>query len=170
MRIRRVGILLLLMALALSLSAQDNSMTFASVANSKFVNMPGIPDCMTLAVVRGDPTKGPAVILMKAKAGCMIPWHWHTAGESLIIISGSGKAEMKDGQPMTVKTGDYAYLPGKSIHQFGASSAVTMYDITDGAFDIHYVDKNGTEIPASAALQHMIKVKPTAGPTTTVPQ
>jgi len=123
------------------------------MAASKFTNMPGVPTCMKIAVQRGDPSKGASTLLLKFTPGCVVPWHWHTAGEHLIVVSGSGKLEMKDGKPAVTKAGDYAYLPGKSVHQFTATTAVTMFDMPDGAFDIHYVDASGTEIPPDQALK-----------------
>jgi quercetin dioxygenase-like cupin family protein len=136
-----------------SAGAQDNAMTLAPMATSKFVNMPGLPTCMKIAVQRGDPSKGASTLLLKFTPGCAVPWHWHTAGESLMVVSGSGKAEMKDGKPAVMKAGDYAYMPAKNIHQFTATTAVTMFDMPDGAFDIHYVDASGNEIQADEALK-----------------
>src|ERR1035438_2114608 len=40
-----------------------------------------------------------------------------------------------------------------------------MYDMPDGAFDIHYVDAEGKEIAPDKALAAQIKVKPAAGST-----
>jgi quercetin dioxygenase-like cupin family protein len=160
--------LLLLVGLTSALAAQDmGPMGVVSPATSKFGNMPGLPTCMTLSVVRGDPSKGPSVILIKFAAGCSIPWHWHTANEQLVIASGTGAAQMKDGQPLPMKVGDYIFLPGKGIHRFTAKSQVLLYDIPEGAFDIHYVDAEGKEIPPDKALAAQIKVRPAAGPTTT---
>lgn len=157
-------------ALAGTAAAQaDNAMAYGTPSKSNFVNMPNIPDCVKIAVERGDPSKGASVLLLKFQPGCRIPWHWHTAGESLILVSGTGTMQMKDGQPMPAKQGDYVYLPGKNIHQFTANTAVLLYDLPDGAFDIHYVDKAGSEIPFSDAVKQVVKVKPAAGPTTNLP-
>ncbi|HZD30390.1 MAG TPA: cupin domain-containing protein [Candidatus Angelobacter sp.] len=162
------GLLLLIGPTCFLLAQDADTMTYAAAATSKFGNMAGLPTCMTLSVQRGDPSKGPAVILLKFKAGCTVPWHWHTAAEQLIVISGTGAAQMKDGKPVTVHPGDYFFLPAKHIHQFTATTALTMFDLPDGAFDIHYVDAAGTEIPPDQALkQQMSKVvvKPAAAPT-----
>ena len=164
-------LVLLLSLLAPSVLAQtDSGMSYATPSKSKFVNMPNLPACMKVAVERGDPTKGPSVLLLKFQPGCTIPWHWHTAGETLIIVSGSGKMQMKDGLPMPAKQGDFVYLPPKNIHQFTATSAVLLYDLPDGAFDIHYVDKAGTEIPFSQVIKSVIVVNPASAPKTTMQQ
>jgi quercetin dioxygenase-like cupin family protein len=147
------GALCLLVAISVSAVAEDNAMTLAPMAKSKFMNMPGLPACMKIAVQRDDPTKGASTLLLKFTPGCVVPWHWHTAGEHLMVVSGSGKAEMKDSKPVVIKTGDYAYLPSKNVHQFTAVTAVTMFDMPDGAFDIHYVDSSGKEMPPEDALK-----------------
>jgi len=153
MRKYMFGALSLMIALSISTVAQSDEMTLAPMATSKFMNMPGLPTCMKIAVQRGDPSKGASTLLLKFTPGCVVPWHWHTAGEHLIVVSGSGKAEMKDGKPAVIKAGDYAYLPAKNIHQFTATTAVTMFDMPDGAFDIHYVDASGNEIQPDEALK-----------------
>lgn len=143
----------LLAGLVLSSSGQEK-VGVTAAATSKFAPLPGLPSCMTLSVQRGDPAKGPAVILIKATPGCKVPWHWHTASEALMMVSGKAKIEMKDTTPASsaVAPGDYVYLPGKHQHQFTCVSACTVFDVTEGAFDIHYVDKDGKEIPPDQAL------------------
>ena len=42
-----------------------------NVAQLKMVTFPGLPTCTRLSVVNGDPTKGPAIILARAGAGCV---------------------------------------------------------------------------------------------------
>lgn len=163
-----VRVLVLLAGLTSVVAAQDmGQMGVVSPSKSKFGNMAGLPTCMTLSVLHGDPTKGASVILLKFAPGCAIPWHWHTANETLVLVSGTGSAQMKDGQAMAMKAGDYLYLPAKGIHRFTSKSAVYLYDMPDGAFDIHYVDAEGKEIPPDKALAAQVKVRPAAGPTTT---
>ena len=150
------AVLVVLCCLPGSLAAQDG-MVFAAAKADKFVNMPGLPACLTVAVLRGDPSKESAALMLKFAPGCVVPWHWHTAGEQLVLVSGAGTAEMKDGKPAGMHPGDYAYLPAKSVHQFKAATAVMLLDIPDAAFDIHYVDKSGTEIPLEQALKPAAK-------------
>ncbi len=53
-------------------------------ATAKFEKIADVPDCNTVAVERGDPSKGPAVLLSKLTPGCIVPWHWHTSSEALM--------------------------------------------------------------------------------------
>jgi quercetin dioxygenase-like cupin family protein len=140
------------MVLSTGLSAQGQAI-FAPATKSKLVNFPGLPTCMKGSVQNGDPSKGSSVILGKGLAGCRIPWHWHTATEQLMMVAGNAKVEMKDGAPMVLHPGDYASLPTKHVHQFTCQTACTLFIASDAAFDIHYVDSSGQEIPADQALK-----------------
>jgi quercetin dioxygenase-like cupin family protein len=121
-------------------------------ATMKFVNFPGFPTCATGAVESGDPMHGPSVILFKATAGCKVPWHWHTPNEHVMVISGSGKLELQDGKPVMIRAGSYALMPSHHVHQLTCVGPCTAFVSADGIFDIHYVDKNGKEIPPEQAL------------------
>ena len=121
------------------------------LSENKFGPTPGLPSCIATAVESGDPTKGASVIVFKGKAGCFIPWHWHTPAEHVMIVSGSAK-EMKGGSTAVLGAGGYAMMPAKHVHQFTCTAACVAFVSSNAAFDIHYVDANGKEIPPEAAL------------------
>jgi quercetin dioxygenase-like cupin family protein len=155
---RLLLLLLFAVALAAPLAAQSaDQMSYAAMSASKFGSLPVLPACMTFAVDRGDPTKGAAVLLIKMSSGCVVPWHWHTANETLMMVSGHGKAEMKAGGSHPMTPGDYIFLPAKQAHQFTCVSSCRFFLDTDAAFDIHYVDAGGKEIPPDQALKPMAK-------------
>jgi quercetin dioxygenase-like cupin family protein len=147
----------LVVGLATRLASAEDKMVYAEKATSKFVNFPGLPTCMTGSVQHGDPSSGSSVILAKSATGCTVPWHWHTADEQLMIVSGSAKVAMKDGQPTSLHSGDYLSLPGKNAHQFTCVAACTLFIMPSAAFDIHYVDKDGKEISPDEALKSKMK-------------
>jgi hypothetical protein len=95
---------------------------------------------------------GAAIVNLKFQPGCVIPWHWHTPNERVIVISGSAKAEMRGMDPVMLKQGDFILFSAKQIHQFTAVTAADIYVMNDSAFDIHYVDASGREIPPQAAI------------------
>ena len=131
----------------------DDTGVVRKMSENKFAPLPGLPACATLAVESGDPSKGPSVILLRGPAGCTIPWHWHTPTEQVMIVSGSGRVEMKDtGQNSVLGPGGYAMMPSKHVHQFTCTSACVAFVSSDAAFDIHYVDAKGGEISPEAAL------------------
>ena len=119
----------------------------------KFAPIPGAPACVTAAPVRGDPAKGPAVLLVKLASGCRVSWHWHTANEQVMLVSGVGTLEMKDGKPLRLRAGSYALLPGRQIHQLTCSSSCMFFNTADAIFDIHYRDESGKEIAPDEALK-----------------
>ena len=137
--------------LLMAAQAEENGM-IRKMSDNQFAPVPGMPSCTTAAVETGDPSKGPAVLLAKATSGCLIPWHWHTPAETLMIVSGSAKMQMKDGKTDVLGAGSYALLPSKHVHQFTCMSTCVFFVMSDAAFDIHYVDGKGDEISADKAL------------------
>lgn len=128
--------------------------------SAKFAAVPGVPDCTTLAVLKGDPGKGPSVVEMKFTPGCVVPWHWHTPSESAVPLAGLLEISMKGEKPVLLTNGDYGYLPSKHIHQAkctGSKPCAAIFFL-DAPFDIHYVDKSGAEIPAAQALAEAEKL------------
>jgi quercetin dioxygenase-like cupin family protein len=136
----------------LAVRAEDGVMR--KMADNQFAPMAGMPQCVTLAVQSGDPSKGGSTIVFKASPGCVIPWHWHTPTEQVMIVSGSAKVEMKDmGKTQVLGAGGYALMPSKHVHQFTCTTACSAFVVSDAAFDIHYVDAKGSEIAPDAALK-----------------
>ena len=153
----RLPILAVVCSWALSLSAAvaqaPASMSYKPAATTQYVNHPALPSCARMAVQDGNPDSGSSIIAVKASANCNIPWHWHTANERLLIVSGTARAEMKDMPVTTLGKGDFLLMPGKGIHQFTSQSEVEFFIVTDAPFDIHYVDTAGKEITPEQALK-----------------
>lgn len=129
----------------------------------KFAPIPNMPSCVSYATVRGDPRTGPAWVLLKLASGCRVPKHWHTPNEDVLIISGVGTMTMEDGQTLPFVPGAYASLPNHHTHQASCSRACLLFTIADAAYDIHYVDANGEEIPLDQALRQSASTKGTKG-------
>jgi quercetin dioxygenase-like cupin family protein len=125
----------------------------ANSAQLTFGSAPYLPSCLTLAPEHGDPSKGAFTLLLKFTSGCSVPMHWHTSAEELMLVSGSGKMQTQDGKISTVDRGGFAYIPAKHQHAFTCATACTAFLSGAGAFDIHYVDKSGNEIPPEQALR-----------------
>jgi hypothetical protein len=121
-------------------------------ADDKLMVTPGLPECMKGTVMRGDPAKGAYVIYAKASAGCQVPPHWHTADGELIWISGTGRFNMKGVGDQTAKPGMFVRVPSKHPHSERCITACSFYAVGDGAFDIHYIDGSGNEVPVEQAL------------------
>ena len=96
--------------------------------------------CLSSALEAGDPTRGPSTFILKAPPGCVVPWHYHTAEEQLIIISGTVLAEMI-GHPSTrLGAGGFAMMAGRMPHQFTCQgkSPCLMIVVFNRAYDIYW--------------------------------
>ena len=96
--------------------------------------------CLSSALETGDPTRGRSTFVLKAPPGCVVPWHFHTAEEQLIIISGIVLAEMTDHQPTRLGAGGFAVMGTRMAHQFtcrGKQSCL-MFVAFDRAYDIFW--------------------------------
>lgn len=144
----------LLMTLSLSSSVRGQAHSSGqNMAEMKFVQFPGMPECSTGSVQKGDPATGPSFILAKLTKGCVFPWHWHTPNEHLMMVSGVARAEMKDGGSVTLRAGGFALMPSEHVHRFTCIQSCTLFIYSDAMFDIHYVNSEGQEIPPDEALK-----------------
>jgi|SRR5690349_10737026 quercetin dioxygenase-like cupin family protein len=124
-----------------------------SLGEQKFESFPDTPTCVKGSVLSGDPSKGASMITLKAASGCRIPWHWHSSAEEVLMATGVGTLGMKGAKPSTVRAGAYAMIPAHHVHEFTCKVSCTVFLHTGGAFDIHYVNDAGTEIPSAEALK-----------------
>jgi quercetin dioxygenase-like cupin family protein len=132
-----------------------------NVADMSFAPLPGLPSCVQGSVQNGDPSKSGSIIFAKASAGCVIPWHWHTPNEHVMMVSGAAHVEMKDGTPFTLKAGGFALLPSKHVHQFRCEKVCQLYIYSDTVFDIHYVNEEGKDLTLEDALEKVKKATAT---------
>lgn len=126
-----------LSCLASSVAAQSGAMKpLASVPFAADLDVA----CLTSALESGDPAKGPSTWILKAPAGCVVPWHWHTAQEELMVVSGEVMAEMTDHPTTLLGAGGFAVMGGKMAHQFTCRSPqpCLMFITFDGAYDIKW--------------------------------
>jgi anti-sigma factor ChrR (cupin superfamily) len=127
----------------------------------KFEPIPDMPSCASGATLRGNPRNSPSWVMLKLSTGCRVPWHWHSAHEDLVVISGQGMISMKDGPPLKFTPGAYASLPSHHAHQANCTRECLIFAVSDGAFDINYVDENGEDISVEKALGESAKPKGT---------
>lgn len=123
-------------------------------ANAKFMAVPGVPACTTIAPLHGDMGKGPATLMVRMKAGCMVPYHWHTPSEELVVLQGAPLAQMRGERPVILQVGSYSQLPSRHDHRFRCTSKsdCLIFLVADATFDIHFVNDAGKEIGTDQAL------------------
>ena len=138
------------------LTAQETSNPIVNPkTGAKFTAIPNVPECFTISVEKGDPTKGPSVILARFAPHCVAPYHWHTPSETVMVASGALEAQMKDDKPIVAHSGDFLYMPPHHIHRATCTGTAPclVFLSSDAAFDVHWVDAAGNEIPFEQAVK-----------------
>ena len=127
-----------------------------------FGRITNVPDCMTVAVERGDPSKGPSSVLVKLTPSCDSRTHWHSADASVVVLSGKSQLDMQGAKTAAMQQGDYVFMPGHHIHRERCvgKAPCTLYVELYGPFDVHYVDASGQDIPEAEALRGAKKAAP----------
>jgi quercetin dioxygenase-like cupin family protein len=94
--------------------------------------------CLSSAVMRGDPGAGASTMILKGPSGCLVRWHYHTAREELMIVTGQVRTEMEGMAPAMLGPGGYASMASKQPHQFTCSGQAecVMFVTFDGVYDI----------------------------------
>jgi hypothetical protein len=84
--------------------------------------------CLVSAVETGDPTTGRSTLILKASGGCVVPWHFHTAEEQMIVISGTVVAEMTDHRVTRLGPGGFAMMGGAHAASVHLPGQVFVFD------------------------------------------
>jgi len=137
-----VCLTILCLALALTLSAQapkaeSKSGIVRQLSEVRFPAGEG-PDCLQFFLENGDMKTGPSTAIMKAKPNCVVPPHYHTAEEQLIIVKGNVSTGMEGMQDSVLGPGGFAMMPSKAPHWFTctAKEECLMFVTFDRAYDI----------------------------------
>ena len=118
---------LLLAALCAASPASAQEPPLSRAVGDAALKWGGCPDFMPkgceIAVLHGDPAKSNADVFFRVPANAVIPRHWHTSAERMVLVAGELHVTY-DGQATAVlKPGDYAYGPAKLPHQAACKGA-----------------------------------------------
>jgi quercetin dioxygenase-like cupin family protein len=96
------------------------------------------PDCLQFFLENGDMKTGPSTAIMKAKPNCVVPPHYHSAEEQLIIVKGNVSTGMEGMQDSVLGPGGFAMMPSKQPHWFTctAKEECLMFVTFDHPYDI----------------------------------
>jgi quercetin dioxygenase-like cupin family protein len=81
-------------------------------------------------------------LIIRAPKNFHVPRHWHSANETITIISGTFtmKHDGTDEKVMLDK-GSYSYMPANMIHEAWAGDEGATFLVTvDGPWDLHFVE------------------------------
>ena len=136
----------LLLALTLSAQAPDSSPKPGIVRQLSEVKFPSGdgPDCLQFFLENGDLKTGPSTAIMKAAPKCVVPPHYHTAEEQLIIVKGNVSTGMQGMQDTVLGPGGFAMMPSKRPHWFTctAKEECLMFVSFDRPYDIVWLKPN----------------------------
>ena len=76
-----------------------------------------IPKGCEIAVLHGDPAGDNADVFFKVPGNFVIPKHWHTSAERMVLVSGQLTVTYDGQEPVALKPGMYAYGPAKLAHE-----------------------------------------------------
>src|SRR6266849_5209978 len=130
----------LLLGVTLSAQAPESGAKTGIVrqlADVKFPPGDG-PDCLQFFLENGDIKTGPSTAIMKATPKCVVPPHYHTAEEQLIIVKGYVSTGMEGMKDTVLGPGGFAMMPSKAPHWFTctAKEECLMFVTFDRAYDI----------------------------------
>ena len=130
--------LLAILLTAMTVSAQAPKTGFTRTVAQ--VNFPkdDKPDCLQFAIENGDLKTGPSTAIMKAAPNCVVPPHYHTAEEQLIIVRGEVSTGMEDMPEALLGPGGFAMMASKQVHWFTctAKEECLMFVTFDRTYDI----------------------------------
>jgi quercetin dioxygenase-like cupin family protein len=137
-----------LLVLVLSLGATTGSGQAPSqgivrpFAGAKFAPGDDIK-CLSEVLENGDPATGPSTFLLKAPPKCVVPAHFHTAEEQLIVVSGEVSTGMDGMSDTSLGPGGFAMMPGNKPHWFSCVSKTDclMFVTFDQKYDITWVKR-----------------------------
>jgi quercetin dioxygenase-like cupin family protein len=147
---RRVGVcfalLCLLLVVTVSAQAPQSGGKPGLVRQLSEVRFPAGegPDCLQFFLENGDMKTGPSTAIMKAKPKCVVPPHYHTAEEQLIIVKGNVSTGMEGMKDAVLGPGGFAMMPSKAPHWFTctAKKECLMFVTFDRAYDIVWLKPN----------------------------
>ena len=100
----------------------------ARTAGDAALKWGGCPDFMPkgceIAVLHGDPAKNNADVFFKVPANAVIPRHWHTSAERMVLVAGELHVTYDGHETAVLKPGTYAYGPARLPHKAECKGAV----------------------------------------------
>lgn len=115
-------------------------------ADLKWVTPPNSPPGVQMAVLWGDPAKGPHGALHKFSPGFVAPLHHHSAGYHGVVISGTMSMTPEGEAEKTLGPGSFFQITGKKRHVtkcLAGAECVIEVD-SGGAWDVVMADASKT--------------------------
>ncbi|MDT3705944.1 MAG: cupin domain-containing protein [Thiobacillus sp.] len=142
--IRRDGrlpaaILAVFFAAAPALAAEPSLARTAADAALKWGGCPDfMPKGCEIAVLHGDPAKDDADVFFRVPANAVIPRHWHTSAERMVLVAGEMRVTYDGHETVVLKPGTYAYGPPRAPHKAtcGGSGPCVLFIAFESPVDV----------------------------------
>lgn len=144
----------MLLTLGLVLTASLTAQTVTAEADPALATRADDPDLVwgpcppffaetcRIAVLHGSPEAPNADVFFKVAPGEVLPHHWHTSAERMVLVAGRLEIQY-DGQAVVMlEPGTYAYGPPKHPHlgKCQSSEACVLFIAFEGPVDAHLVE------------------------------
>ena len=98
-----------------------------------------MPKGCGISVLHGDPAQPNADVFFRVPGKAVIPGHWHTSAERMVLVAGEMQVTYAGQKPSTLRRGTYAYGPAKAVHDATCSSpsACVLFIAFEGPVDAH---------------------------------
>ena len=137
---------ILLLAVTVSAQAPESGPKPGIVRQLSEVKFPSGdgPDCLQFFLENGNLKTGSSTAIMKAAPKCVVPPHYHTAEEQLIIVKGNVSTGMEGMRDTVLGPGGFAMMPSKQPHWFTctAQEECLMFVTFDRPYDIVWLKPN----------------------------
>lgn len=111
----------LLLALGIPLTAAQAEPALATRADASDLKWgkcpPFMPAGCEIAVLHGDPAQANVDVFFRVPARAVIPPHWHTSAERMILVAGEMHVTYEGQRTTVLKPGSYAYGPPGRPHR-----------------------------------------------------
>lgn len=119
----------------LAVRASDSTLTWSPCP-------PIFPAGCEITVLWGDPANGRSDILLRTSGDSLLPPHYHTSPEHMILVSGEMRVKYAGHEEAVLEAGSYAYGPPELAHdaRCTSSSGCVLFISFESAIDAHAVD------------------------------
>jgi quercetin dioxygenase-like cupin family protein len=93
-----------------------------------------------IAILHVNPESKAMELIIHAPKNFHVPRHWHSANETLTIISGTFTMK-HDGsdEKVALNSGSYSYMPAKMVHEaWAGDEGATFFITVDSAWDLNW--------------------------------
>ena len=123
-------------------AASGGKAVLVAAGDLKWAVPPNSPPGVQMAVLWGDPAKGPFGALHKFVAGFAVPLHHHSAGYRGVVVSGTFLQTVEGEAEKTLTAGSYFAYSGKKKHETkcAAGGECVVFIDSGGAWDVVMAD------------------------------